>query len=157
MWSIVGMRQGWIVLRLSSETIGCCTLPVNLQCYMGTRPNLCCLSLGDDSLVLSLPRRKRPLNSVVLDGDLAHRILDDVREFKDNHQWYFDRGIPYRRGYLLHGPPGCGKSSFITALAGEWASPLSLLLHLSSSISPPPSLLPPCLSSYVSPLSISQH
>lgn len=28
-------------------------------------------------------------------------------------------GIPYRRGYLLHGPPGCGKSSFITALAGE--------------------------------------
>ena len=27
-------------------------------------------------------------------------------------------GIPYRRGYLLYGPPGCGKSSFITALAG---------------------------------------
>lgn len=31
----------------------------------------------------------------------------------------FVSGIPYRRGYLLHGPPGCGKSSFITALAGE--------------------------------------
>ena len=30
-----------------------------------------------------------------------------------------DRGIPYRRGYLLHGPPGGGKTSFITALAGE--------------------------------------
>lgn len=29
------------------------------------------------------------------------------------------QGIPYRRGYLLYGPPGCGKSSFITALAGE--------------------------------------
>jgi chaperone BCS1 len=28
-------------------------------------------------------------------------------------------GIPYRRGYLLYGPPGCGKSSFITALAGH--------------------------------------
>lgn len=28
-------------------------------------------------------------------------------------------GIPYRRGYLLHGPPGGGKSSFIMALAGE--------------------------------------
>lgn len=22
-------------------------------------------------------------------------------------------GIPYRRGYLLYGPPGCGKSSFM--------------------------------------------
>jgi chaperone BCS1 len=28
-------------------------------------------------------------------------------------------GIPYRRGYLLHGPPGSGKTSFIQALAGE--------------------------------------
>lgn len=37
----------------------------------------------------------------------------------DNPEWYSSRGIPYRRGYLLHGPPGCGKSSFITALAGE--------------------------------------
>lgn len=25
----------------------------------------------------------------------------------------------YSSGYLLHGPPGCGKSSYITALAGE--------------------------------------
>ncbi|XP_059503572.1 mitochondrial chaperone BCS1 isoform X2 [Stegostoma tigrinum] len=39
-----------------------------------------------------------------------------------NRQVFFDilrEGIPYRRGYLLYGPPGCGKSSFITALAGE--------------------------------------
>jgi chaperone BCS1 len=30
-----------------------------------------------------------------------------------------DRGIPYRRGYLLHGSPGSGKSSFVAALAGD--------------------------------------
>ena len=28
-------------------------------------------------------------------------------------------GIPYRRGYLLHGPPGSGKTSFIQCLAGQ--------------------------------------
>ena len=28
-------------------------------------------------------------------------------------------GIPYRRGYLLHGPPGCGKTSFSLVLASE--------------------------------------
>jgi chaperone BCS1 len=34
-------------------------------------------------------------------------------------QWYADRGIPFRRGYLLHGVPGSGKSSLIHALAGQ--------------------------------------
>eukprot|EP01125_Pyxidicula_operculata_P007730 TRINITY_DN2618_c0_g1_i1.p1 TRINITY_DN2618_c0_g1~~TRINITY_DN2618_c0_g1_i1.p1 ORF type:complete len:290 (+),score=64.50 TRINITY_DN2618_c0_g1_i1:687-1556(+) len=27
-------------------------------------------------------------------------------------------GVPYRRSYLFHGKPGCGKTSFITAMAG---------------------------------------
>jgi chaperone BCS1 len=43
----------------------------------------------------------------------------DVKDFLSRQQWYVDRGIPYRRGYLLFGPPGSGKSSFIQALAGE--------------------------------------
>lgn len=64
------------------------------------------------------PRRKRPLTSVVLDRGLSEKILTDVKEFIDSPKWYMDRGIPYRRGYLLYGPPGCGKSSYIMALAG---------------------------------------
>ena len=34
-------------------------------------------------------------------------------------QWYADRGIPFRRGYLLYGVPGSGKCSLIHAIAGE--------------------------------------
>ena len=64
------------------------------------------------------PRKKRPINSVILDQGISDKILNDVKDFIHNPQWYFDRGIPYRRGYLLYGPPGCGKSSYITALAG---------------------------------------
>ena len=65
------------------------------------------------------PRRKRPLESVILDQGVKERIVLDVKDFLDSGKWYYDRGIPYRRGYLLHGPPGTGKSSFIQALAGE--------------------------------------
>ena len=65
------------------------------------------------------PRRKRPLDSVILDDGVKERIVHDVREFLHSGKWYYDRGIPYRRGYLLYGRPGSGKSSFVQALAGE--------------------------------------
>jgi chaperone BCS1 len=56
---------------------------------------------------------------VILDQGIKEQIVDDVKDFLLRQQWYVDRGIPYRRGYLLYGPPGSGKSSFIQALAGE--------------------------------------
>ncbi|KNZ52384.1 mitochondrial chaperone BCS1 [Puccinia sorghi] len=65
------------------------------------------------------PRTKRPLSSVVLDQGIKETLVADIKEFMGRARWYADRGIPYRRGYLLHGPPGSGKSSFIFALAGE--------------------------------------
>ena len=73
------------------------------------------------------PRRKRPLESVVLDEGVKERIVDDVQDFLNTGQWYHDRGIPYRRGYLLYGPPGTGKSSFIQALAGELDYDIAIL------------------------------
>lgn len=73
------------------------------------------------------PRKHRPLSSVILDTGLSDYIVSDVREFISNSHWYMVRGIPYRRGYLLYGPPGCGKSSFITALAGELDYSICLL------------------------------
>lgn len=74
---------------------------------------------GFDWVQLGEPRRKRPLGSVVLDQGVKEGIVTDVKDFIARQEWYAERGIPYRRGYLLFGPPGGGKSSFIHALAGE--------------------------------------
>lgn len=65
------------------------------------------------------PKRIRPFDSVILDKGVAQYIFADVQDFLRTQGWYLDRGIPYRRGYLLHGPPGCGKTSYVTALAGQ--------------------------------------
>ncbi|KAL3482358.1 BCS1 N terminal-domain-containing protein [Aspergillus californicus] len=73
------------------------------------------------------PRRKRPLESVVLDKGVKERIVEDVKDFMSSGTWYHDRGIPYRRGYLLYGPPGTGKSSFIQGLAGELDYDIAIL------------------------------
>ncbi|KAE8367712.1 BCS1 N terminal-domain-containing protein [Aspergillus caelatus] len=84
-------------------------------------------SWGSEWKLFGQPRRKRPLESVILDEGVKERIVDDVKDFLSSGKWYHDRGIPYRRGYLLYGPPGTGKSSFIQALAGELDYDIAIL------------------------------
>ncbi|KAJ2455465.1 Complex III assembly protein translocase and chaperone [Coemansia sp. RSA 2336] len=76
-------------------------------------------SFGPEWRPFGLPRKRRLLQSVILDRNVSEGIVTDVQDFIANGKWYDDRGIPYRRGYLLYGPPGSGKTSFIQALAGS--------------------------------------
>ncbi|CAE6368404.1 unnamed protein product [Rhizoctonia solani] len=67
----------------------------------------------------SASRAKRPMQSIVLDPTIKNMIMEDAKDFMASENWYSERGIPFRRGYLLHGAPGSGKTSLIHALAGE--------------------------------------
>ena len=55
-----------------------------------------------------ITRPSRPLSSVIVEGNTKDLLREDCIRFLNNEQWYIRKGIPYRRGYLLHGPPGCG-------------------------------------------------
>ncbi|KAF9520971.1 hypothetical protein BS47DRAFT_265 [Hydnum rufescens UP504] len=66
-------------------------------------------------------RTKRPMSSIVLNKGVKEMLLADTRDFLKSEKWYATRGIPFRRGYLLHGLPGSGKTSLIHALAGALA------------------------------------
>ena len=79
---------------------------------------------------------------------MKEAILEDALDFLDSKEWYSERGIPFRRGYLLvsrtyitsklqaifltsfydfllrsdvlqYGAPGSGKTSLIQSIAGE--------------------------------------
>lgn len=65
-------------------------------------------------------RPSRPLSTVALDDAQKGMILRDINEYLQpaTARWYSARGIPYRRGYLFHGPPGTGKTSLSFSLAG---------------------------------------
>lgn len=65
-------------------------------------------------------RPVRPMKTVVLDSKQKVQLLADINEYLHpaTPRWYANRGIPLRRGYLFHGPPGTGKTSLSFALAG---------------------------------------
>jgi len=54
---------------------------------------------------------------VVLKEGVKEFLVEDLNEFLKSREFYKDLGIPYKKGYLLYGPAGCGKTSLVKSLA----------------------------------------
>lgn len=63
----------------------------------------------------------RLLESVVLQPGDKESLVEDIARFRKSRQRYSRLGVPYHRGYLLHGLPGTGKTSLVSAVAAHFA------------------------------------
>lgn len=87
-----------------------------LKLYMNTA------TLSDDhgsigrwrSVRLSHPAT---LETIAMDSDLKKKVKSDLEAFLKSKQYYHRLGRVWKRSYLLYGPSGTGKSSFIAAMA----------------------------------------
>jgi chaperone BCS1 len=91
---------------------------------------------GRHSWVLVANRPVRPMKTVVLDPKQKVQVLTDINEYLHpaTPRWYANRGIPLRRGYLFHGPPGTGKTSLSFALAGVFGLDIYVISLLEPSL-----------------------
>lgn len=62
-------------------------------------------------------KNRRSLSSVITEGGLKEMLERDINQFCKAERWYSSRGVPWRRGYLLHGmwlrEPNVPKLSFM--------------------------------------------
>jgi chaperone BCS1 len=77
---------------------------------------------GTISIVRTQTKRRR--ETLAIDTVTETELFKDLDRFLQSRDLYRQRGIPWRRGYLLYGPPGTGKSSLIQAIASYYGRQL---------------------------------
>jgi len=81
-----------------------------------------CGEISREILVVNgedIPIKPFPWENVVLPEGLAEEIRDNVQAFFQARERYQRLSIPWRRGFLFVGLPGCGKTCTIKALAAN--------------------------------------
>src|SRR5204863_9738126 len=53
-------------------------------------------------------------------------MIHEIELWRKSKDWYLEKGIPWKRGWLLYGPPGTGK----TALARAFAEDLNMPIYV---------------------------
>lgn len=61
-------------------------------------------------------------DEVILNPDMKANLISDVQGFFDNRSLYKQLAVPWKRGLILHGVPGNGKTISIKALISSLAS-----------------------------------
>jgi len=51
-------------------------------------------------------------------------IVNEIEFFLESKEWFEERGIPWRRGWLLHGKPGTGKTTFVRGISVKFDLPI---------------------------------
>ena len=57
--------------------------------------------------------------TILFPKSIHDNVLNDIRNFWNSKGVYKSYGYTYKRGILLHGPPGCGKTCIINLVCQE--------------------------------------
>ena len=72
------------------------------------------------------PLSKGPALDNLIFPQRVKDLIHEIELWRTSRGWYADKGIPWKRGWLLYGPPGTGK----TALARAFAEDLNMPIYV---------------------------
>ena len=78
---------------------------------------------------------KRKMESIFTNDNEHYRLLNAIKDFQNNKEKYRNLSYPYSFSALLYGPPGCGKSSSILAVASALNMDISYINLSKTSVS----------------------
>jgi SpoVK/Ycf46/Vps4 family AAA+-type ATPase len=68
----------------------------------------------------NITKTNKTIKNTIVSEHVNKYFYEDVRNFIKNEEYHAQKGLSYKRGYLLYGEPGCGKTSIIRAIAAEY-------------------------------------
>lgn len=69
-------------------------------------------------------KTNKTIKNTIVSDQVNTCFFKDLESFINSEEYYISKGLAYKRGYLLHGEPGCGKTSVIKAAANEHNLPI---------------------------------
>jgi hypothetical protein len=72
---------------------------------------------------LGQPKKDSALNDLYY-RDNVKEMIKEAFLWRDSEEWFKAHGVPWKRGVMMHSPPGCGKSALVRALAQELNMPI---------------------------------
>lgn len=83
----------------------------------------------------------RQLSTLVYENNALSSVLDMIHDWSEQKEFYKKYNIPYKKCFLLEGPPGTGKTSFVQAVATALQCEIYTLSMANVSDSTLPSLI----------------
>jgi len=73
---------------------------------------------------LSGKKAPRPIKTLFYADNILEDLTQDCLSFFEKQEEYRNKGIPWRRGYILYGEPGNGKTSLVFGIASQLKLPI---------------------------------